>query len=86
MSNKKIEEIINQDEIDNLLRVANFVKKSSKSKHNFIGEIKAAVLDSGKLNIDEWKSLRSGLKEMEELIPHIDLIIKLKEEIDENGK
>lgn len=46
--------------------------------HTLINEIKEAILDSGKLKLEQWETLRQHIKEIEELIPHIDLIIKLK--------
>ena len=36
--------------------------------------------NSGKLKLKEWHTLRRKLQEIEELIPHIDLIIRLKEQ------
>jgi len=52
-------------------------KKDDKS---LVSELKKAILDSGKLELEQWFSLREQLQEIEELIPHIDLIIKLKKE------
>ena len=50
------------------------------SAPSLIDEIKGAILDSGKLTLEEWKSLRGKIKEIEELIPHMDIIIRLKEQ------
>ena len=44
-----------------------------------MAEIRTAILDSGKLSLTDWRKLRTKLREIERLIPHIDLIIELKE-------
>jgi len=76
------EEIISQNEIDELLTIADFIdsKDENKSDHSLVEEIKSAILDSGKLSLREWSALRKKLLEIEELIPHIDLIIRLKDQ------
>jgi len=74
---------ISQDEIDNLLQINDFIGSTNKEQTNLVTEIKAAILDSGKLKLNEWKSLRKKLNEIEELIPHIDLLIKLKAQDEE---
>jgi len=71
-------EIISQDELDNLLHISEFLEQ--KKDDSLISEIKQAILDSGKLELGQWQALRSHIREIEELIPHIDLIIKLKKE------
>ena len=74
-------EIVSQAEIDDLLTIAEFIEnQDKKAGHSLIEEIKSAVLDSGKLTLKEWHTLRRKLHEIEELIPHIDLIIRLKEQ------
>lgn len=78
MKNIKSEQLISQEEIDKLLRIDEFIKQSDKS--SLISEMKKAILDSGKLELEQWMSLRAQLLQVEALIPHIDLIIKLKQE------
>ena len=81
MQKLKKDEIISQDEIDDLLTIANFIENQDKKDgHSLIEELKSAILDSGKLKLKEWHILRRKLHEIEELIPHIDLIIRLKEQ------
>ncbi len=72
------EDIISQDDIDNLLRINEFIEPDDES--SLVEELKQAILDSAKLELDQWQTLRDHLGEIEELIPHIDLIIKLKKE------
>jgi len=72
----KEQAIISQDELDNLLELNEFIEE--QKSHTLINEIKEAILDSGKLKLEQWETLRQHIKEIEELIPHIDLIIKLK--------
>ena len=73
---------ISQNEIDELLTIADFIEQKDKKKeqHSLIEEIKSVILDSGKLSLKEWAALRRKLHEIETLIPHIDLIIRLKEQ------
>jgi len=72
------EEIISQDDIDSLLRINEFIEPDDEN--SLVEELKQAILDSGKLELDQWQTLRDHLREIEQLIPHIDLIIKLKKE------
>ena len=74
--------IVSQNEIDDLLAIADFIeqKDNKQEKHSLVEEIKSAILDSGKLSLNEWNALRRKLHEIESLIPHIDLIIRLKEQ------
>ncbi len=69
--------LLSQDEVNDLLTINGFINEKSAQK-SLIDEIKDALLDSGRLELSEWKSLRARLREIEELIPHIDLIINLK--------
>lgn len=69
--------LLSQDEVNDLLTIGGFISKD-KSHKSLIDEIKDAILDSGRLELAQWKSLRARLHEIEELIPHIDLIIQLK--------
>ena len=73
---------ISQNEIDDLMAIADFIEQKDKKEdqHSLIEEIKSAILDSGKLSLKEWNALRRKLHEIESLIPHIDLIIRLKEQ------
>jgi len=75
---KKNNDIISQEELDNLLMLNDFIDK--KDEKSLAKELKRAILDSGKLELTQWLGLREQLLEIEELIPHIDLIIKLKKE------
>lgn len=75
--NKEENFLISQDEINDLLTIGGFISDNKDDK-SLIFEIKNAILDSGKLSLREWRSLRARLKEIEKLIPHIDLIIELK--------
>ncbi len=70
--------LISQDELDNLLQLNEFIE--DQKNHALVSELKKAILDSGKLQLEQWESLREHIREIEELIPHIDLIIKLKKE------
>ncbi|MCP5108473.1 MAG: hypothetical protein GY950_34125 [bacterium] len=70
--------LISQDEINDMLTINGFISGKAEDK-SLIEEIKDALLDSGRLSLREWRSLRARLKEIEKLIPHIDLIIELKE-------
>jgi len=74
----KNEDIISQDDIDSLLRINEFIEPVDEN--SLVEELKQAILDSGKLELDQWQTLRDHLREIEQLIPHIDLIIKLKKE------
>ncbi|MFT5298684.1 MAG: hypothetical protein ACI9YH_004734 [Colwellia sp.] len=71
-------EIISQSELDNLLRINEFIEQVDEN--SLVNELKLAILDSGKLELTQWKVLRDHIRDIEELIPHIDLIIKLKKE------
>ena len=75
MVNKELE-ILSQADLDDLLRINEFIEQHDEK--SLVSELKRAILDSGKLELDQWQQLRSQIKEIEQLIPHIDLIIKLK--------
>ena len=77
MSNEK-QNLLSQEEINELLTINGFIREKKPAEKTLIDEIKDAILDSGKLELREWRSLRDRLREIEELIPHIDLIIELK--------
>ena len=78
MSAEKELEILSQNDLDNLLRINEFIEQ--EDENSLVSELKRAILDSGKLELYQWESLRDHIREIEELIPHIDLIIKLKKE------
>ena len=69
--------LLTQKEINDLLNISQLIGDQAEHR-SLIDEIKFALLNSGELSLKDWKSLRSRLKEIEELIPHIDMIIKLK--------
>lgn len=71
---------LDQGELDELLRINGFLADDGKvSGRTLVDELHEAILDSGKLTLRQWKDLRSRLQEIERLIPHIDLIIALRE-------
>lgn len=74
----KNDEIISQADIDDLLHINEFIEQ--KKDDSLVSELKSAILNSGKLTLERWTALRAHIQEIEELIPHIDLIIKLKKE------
>lgn len=74
----KEQNILSQEDLDSLLHINEFLEQ--KKDDSLISEIKKAILDSGKLELKQWQALRGQIKEIEDLIPHIDLIIKLKRE------
>lgn len=75
MVNKELE-ILSQADLDDLLRINEFIEQHDEK--SLVSELKMAILDSGKLELEQWQQLRSQIMEIEQLIPHIDLIIKLK--------
>lgn len=77
MSNKEVN-ILSQEDLDDLLRINEFIEQNDGN--SLVSELKRAILDSGKLELSQWRSLRDHIREIEELIPHIDLIIKLKKD------
>jgi hypothetical protein len=74
----ELHDIISQDDIDSLLRINEFIEPDDEN--SLVEELKQAILNSGKLELDQWQTLRDHIREIEVLIPHIDLIIKLKKE------
>jgi len=78
MATDKEVEILSQADLDELFSINEFIGK--QDKHSLVSELKMAILDSGKLELEQWRLLRVQLREIEELIPHIDLIIKLKKD------
>lgn len=68
---------LSQNEVDSLLM--RFISKQVEQK-TLVEEIKEALLDSAKLSLAEWHELRDRIREIEELSPHIDAIIKFKTE------
>jgi len=78
MKEKTEDQIISQVDLDNLLHINELIERDEND--SLVCELKQAILDSGKLELLQWEALRDHLREIEELIPHIDLIIKLKKE------
>ena len=78
MAKPKSNDVISQVELDNLLKINDLIE--SDTNDSLLHELKQAILDSGKLDLRQWVELRRQLHEIEELIPHIDLIIRLKTE------
>jgi hypothetical protein len=76
MAEKSEQQIITQDDVDGLLHINELIERDEND--SLVCELKGAILDSGKLALIQWEALRDHLREIEELIPHIDLIIKLK--------
>jgi len=76
---KEVEKsILSQADLDSLLRINEFIDQHDEN--SLVSELKRAILNSGKLELGQWEVLRDHINEIEELIPHIDLIIKLKKE------
>ncbi len=71
---------ISQEDMNNLLE--SFVSEEDGSHESLIEEIHEAILDSGRLSLMQWVSLREKLREIETLIPHIDLLIRLKSKVE----
>jgi len=69
-------EILSQADLDDLLCINEFIEQQDEK--SLVSELKMAILDSGKLELAQWQQLRNQIREIEQLIPHIDLIIKLK--------
>lgn len=76
--------LISQAEMDELMRIHDLIggskENNKKQQLSLIDEIKNAILDSGKLTLDEWRSLRLRIEEIIKLSSHIDLIIQLREQ------
>jgi hypothetical protein len=70
---------LTQEELDELFQINEFIAEAEEERKSLVDEIREAILDSGRLSLAEWRSLRERLRDIEELIPHIDLIIRLKE-------
>ena len=73
-------QLISQEQIDALMHLNEFIGSKKGATRELIREMRSAILDSGKLTLEEWKGLRRSLKEIEELLPVIDMIIKLKQQ------
>ena len=85
---KQNDNLISQAEIDELLAIHELISGGGDQPQSksLIDEIKDAILDSAKLTLDQWKSLRKRIHEIEVLVPHMDLIIQLKEAQDRRDK
>ncbi len=78
--------LVSQAEMDELLNIHDLIEGKRETQRSLIDEIKEAILDSGRLKLEEWRSLRERIREIEGLIPHMDLIIKLKEAAERRQK
>ncbi len=78
--------LVSQAEMDELLNIHDLIEGKRETQRSLIDEIKEAILDSGRLKLEEWRSLRERIREIEGLIPHMDLIIKLKEATERRTK
>lgn len=78
--------LVSQAEMDELLNIHDLIEGKRETQRSLIDEIKEAILDSGRLKLEEWRSLRERIREIEGLIPHMDLIIKLKEAAERRTK
>ena len=74
------EPALSQDEVDRLLKFSGMLTEGNDHV-SLVDEIKTAILDSGKLSLTEWMAMRNRLKEIEQLIPIIDVIIRIKQEM-----
>jgi len=72
-------DVLSQDQLDSLVHLNDFINSRKGATRQLIREMRAAILDSAQLSLDGWKTLRKGLSEIEDLLPVIDMIIKLKE-------
>lgn len=68
-----------QQELDELLRIHDLIAEGEKTGTALVDELENAILDSGRLSLAQWRALRDKLKAIERLVPHIDLIIELRE-------
>ena len=73
-------DILSQDQLDNLVHLNDFINSRKGATRQLIREIRSAILDSAQLSLDGWKTLRKGLAEIEDVLPVIDMIIRLKED------
>ena len=72
--------LLSQQEVDNMLHINTLLESRQNGANSLVGDLKRAILNSGKLDLGQWKRLREQLMEIEAYIPHIDLIVRLKEE------
>ena len=72
---------VTQDALDELMRIDAFIRETNDTQASLLHDIESAILDSGRLTLAEWKALRESLRAIEELVPHIDLIVRLKERL-----
>jgi hypothetical protein len=73
-------QLLCQDDIDELIQISGLLDSRKNAGKSLYSEICKAILDSGKLDLDEWRALHSSIDEIVTLMAHIELIIKLKEE------
>lgn len=72
-------QLLCQDDIDDLIHISDLLDSRKNAGKSLYTEICKAILDSGKLDLAEWKSLHSSIDEIMTLMSHIELIISLKE-------
>jgi hypothetical protein len=70
--------LLSQEDVDSVLTLFVSDDGNNANKQMLIDEIHTAILDSGRLTLAQWVNLRKKLSEIESLIPHIDLIVRLK--------
>ena len=80
MGENGTDSLLSQQEVDNMLHINTLLESRQDGANSLVGDLKRAILNSGKLDLGQWKRLREQLMEIESYIPHIDLIVRLKEE------
>jgi len=71
-------DILSQDDIDHLIHLDEFINSKKGATRQLIREMRSVILDSGKLSLEQWRVLREGMTQIEELLPVMDMIIRLK--------
>jgi len=71
--------VLAQQELDDLLRIHDLIAEGEKTGTALVDELENAILDNGKLSLAQWRALRDKRKAIERLVPHLDLIIELRE-------
>jgi len=71
--------VLAQQELDDQLRIHDLIAEGEKTGTALVDELENAILDNGKLSLAQWRALRDKRKAIERLVPHLDLIIELRE-------
>jgi len=71
--------VLAQQELDDQLRIHDLIAEGEKIGTALVDELENAILDNGKLSLAQWRALRDKRKAIERLVPHLDLIIELRE-------